>query len=265
MPIHILERRAPVQEAPPQRSRMILHCGASEFTRKDVFSVPTPKPTESWFPLPHKTLVEEVEFHLSAGGFLVSRQTHALSHDGARYFGVFELKGKSKTGDYNWVVGLRNSHDKMFPAGLVAGTHTFVCDNLAFSGEVKLSRKHTRFALRDLRQMTARAVGKLGSMFQRADERIARYKALRIDNTEAHDLVVRAVDCRAITTTELPDVLGHWRNPPHEEFAPRTAWSLFNAFTEIHKHINPNTALVRGEALHGLFDQQMGLPLNQLT
>lgn len=46
------------------------------------------------------------------------------------------------------LVGLPNSHDQSYPAGLVAGTSVLVCDNRAFAGEVKISRKHTRFALR---------------------------------------------------------------------------------------------------------------------
>jgi len=37
------------------------------------------------------------------------------------------------------------------------------------------------------------------------------------------------------------------------------AWSLFNAFTEVYKAINPDTALRRGEALHGLFDAETGV------
>jgi hypothetical protein len=265
MPIDILEPRAPRDTAPPQRRSLLLHCGAREISRQDVFGVPTPRPTSSWFPIPHRTLIEEVEHHLDGGGFEVTRQTYALSHEGARFFGVFELRGRSADRDYSWVVGLRNSHDKVFPAGLAAGTVVTVCDNLCFSGEVKISRKHTRFALRDLRMMTSRAVGRLGSLFQHADERITRYKALALRDQEAHDLVVRAVDCRAITTTDIPDVLTHWRTPPHEEFLPRTGWSLFNAFTEVHKNVNPHTALQRGEALHGLFDQRVGLPLVQLN
>lgn len=32
-----------------------------------------------------------------------------------------------------------------------------------------------------------------------------------------------------------PKVLAAWRRPPHEEFTPRTAWSLVNAFTEVAK------------------------------
>ncbi|MCX6970565.1 MAG: hypothetical protein NTV93_10490 [Verrucomicrobia bacterium] len=44
-----------------------------------------------------------------------------------------------------------------------------------------------------------------------------------------------------------------------KEFRPRTAWSLFNAFTEAFKEINPHTAIARGEALHGLFDGAVAL------
>jgi hypothetical protein len=56
--------------------------------------------------------------------------------------------------------GLRNSHDKTVTAGLAAGTSVFTYDNLAFSGEVKIIRNYTRFAYRDLRNLTARAVGR---------------------------------------------------------------------------------------------------------
>jgi hypothetical protein len=41
------------------------------------------------------------------------------------------------------VVGIRNSHDKAFAAGIIAGAQVLVCDNLCFSGEILLARKHT--------------------------------------------------------------------------------------------------------------------------
>jgi hypothetical protein len=53
---------------------------------------------------------------------------------------------------------------------------------------------------------------------------------------------------------QFPEVLAHWRKPQHEEFRPRNGWSLFNAFTEAYKEINPHTAIARCQALHGLFD-----------
>ena len=125
--------------------------------------------------------------------------------------------------------------------------------------EVKISRKHTRFAVRDLKHLTSRAVGQLGDKFHQLDCRIDAYRHRQVSDRQAHDTVVRALDCRAIVTSQIPNVLEEWRNPSHEAFAPRNAWSLFNAFTEVAKGINPNTMVNRTQALHGLFDGLVGL------
>jgi hypothetical protein len=158
-------------------------------------------------------------------------------------------------------VGLRNSHDKTFPAGIVAGTRVFVCDNLSFSGLIQIRRKHTRFAVRDLRQLTARAVGQLGERLVGMEARITAYRNLRLTDSRAHDLVIRATDCRAITPSQIPEVLAQWRKPEHEEFCGRNGWSLWNACTEAFKSVNPHTAIARCEALHGLFDGAAGVAL----
>jgi hypothetical protein len=243
--------------APPG---LLLHCGAEIASRQDISDVQTPGPTETWFPLPHLDLIQEIEGLLDGAGFVVEAAAHSLSHHGARYFGVIQvgLPGDHER-DYSWIVGLRNSHDKSYPAGLVAGTRVLVCDNLAFGGEVKLSRKHTRFATRDLKHLAARAVGQLGDRFHEFDRRIDAYRARSVSDSAAHDLIVRAIDCRAITATQLPKVVEEWRKPRFPDFEPRTAWSLFNAFTEIHKRTNPHTAVARTQALHGLFDSLAGL------
>ena len=124
---------------------------------------------------------------------------------------------------------------------------------------MRISRKHTKFAARDLRHLTARAVGQLGDHFHRIDERIAAYRGRRITNPQAHDLVIKATDCQAITPSQIPAVLQEWRKPSHDDFLPRNAWSLFNAATEAMKGINPNTIVNRTQALHGLFDGLVGL------
>lgn len=250
-------------EAPQRRAAtrgLLLHCGAETVNRADVFETSTPAATDTWYPLPHRDLVTEVEGQLEAAGFTLEAESHALSHAGARYFGVFEVSFPDRPEqDHGWIVGIRNSHDKTYPAGLVAGSHVLCCDNLAFSGEVRISRKHTKFAVRDLRHLTSRAVGQLGDRFRKLDERILAYRERPLTNPKAHDLIIKAIDCRAITTTQVPQVLQEWRKPSHDEFRPRNAWSLFNAFTEAHKGINPQTIIARGQALHGLFDGLVGI------
>ncbi|BCU77569.1 DUF932 domain-containing protein [Luteolibacter sp. LG18] len=246
--------------APAPVPGLLLHRGGVTATRDDVFTVETPPPTDTWYPLSHRSLVQEIQSGLVGCGFRVEGESHALSHEGARYFGVFAISLPSRPENgVGWVVGVRNSHDKQYPAGLVVGTTITVCDNLCFSGEVRLSRKHTRHAARDLSYLMSRAIGELGGKLRKLDDRIAAYREHALEDREVHDLIVRSIDNRVITPTQVPDVLHEWRQPRHEEFQPRTLWSLWNAYTEVFKGGNPHIAVRRGQALHGLCEGVLGL------
>ncbi len=186
-------------------------------------------------------------------------ESHALTKDGNRYFGLMQLVNGHTDADYGLVVGLRNSHDKSFPAGLVVGSSVFVCDNLSFSGEIKLARKHTVQIERDLPMLIDQAVGQLADHRQVQSQRFLSYKQFEITDTQAHDLIIKAYDSRILPVTSLPEVLKEWREPSHPEFKEgKTLWRLFNAFTEIYKG-NINELPRRTQALHGICDTASGL------
>ena len=256
----LLDIPAPAMPPRPIRSpNLMLHCGANAVDMEQVASVPTPAPTDSWNPIPHAHLIQIVQKTLNTSNLLVGKQAHSLTHDGMRYFGLMEVHDRSvETRDYCLVLGLRNSHDKTFPAGIVAGASVFVCDNLSFSGEVKCTRKHTRFINRDLPQIVERAIGRLIGKWHDQNERISAYKGSELKEHEAHDLVIRATDVGVCPNRLIPTVLNKWRQPCYEDFAPRNVWSLFNAFTEALKG-NLGELPKRTEALHGLLDMHVGL------
>jgi hypothetical protein len=53
----------------------------------------------------------------------------------------------------------------------------------------------------------------------------------------------------------LPSVVEAWHTPPFPEFEPRTAWSLFNAFTcRGAANKGAGAAIQRGHRLHALMD-----------
>jgi hypothetical protein len=241
---------------------LILHCGAQRAEFDEVRRVATPRPTQSWQPIPHDQLITTVQQTLARSRLHLGLQAHSLTHDGQRYFGLMEIRSHKTSEDYCWVLGLRNSHDKTFPAGIVAGASVMCCDNLSFSGEVKFARKHTRFIVRDLPQITERAIGQLMAKWHDQDKRIAAYKQLEITDTAAHDLVIRATDVGVCSNRLIPSVLHEWREPRHEVFQSRNVWSLFNAFTESLKDCNLAELPKRTEALHGLLDTHVGLGLN---
>jgi len=250
----------------PQRRRpnLLLHCGARAVEREQVMDIPTPWPTDTWMPIAHIALVAHVEQTLRTNGLVVGNQAHSLSHDGTRYFGLMEIQRSESDQDYCWVLGLRNSHDKTFPAGITAGAQVFVCDNLSFSGEVKLARKHTRFITRDLPRLVQSAVGKLMDRWHHQDDRLANYKLAELDDRTAHDLVIRSCDVGVVPNRTIPEVLREWRQPQHDDFEPRNVWSLFNAFTEALKG-NLIELPRRTEALHGLLDNHVDLTAQLLN
>lgn len=238
---------------------LLLHCGAHNVRREQVFEVSTPESTETWTPIPHGQLIQTVETTLHASNLTIGGVAHSLTHDGARYFGLMEITSEVDAEDYCWVLGLRNSHDKTFPAGITAGAQVFVCDNLSFSGEVKLARRHTRFIGRDMPLLVECAIGRLLGAWHEQGIRFEAYKGHQIEDRAAHDLIIRAVDVGICSNRLIPDVLSAWRQPAHPAFEPRTIWSMFNSFTEALKQGSLAELPKRTEALHGLLDGHVGL------
>jgi hypothetical protein len=241
------------------KANLVLHCGAARSDREQVITSATPARTETWVPIAHGRLLEQVQTCLTGAGLHVVSEAHGLTRDAQRYFGLLQVANGTNPEDFGLVVGVRNSHDKSFPASLVLGASVFVCDNLSFSGEVKLARKHTAHIERDLPQLVGRAIGMLTALRRTQEERFAAYRRSELTDHQAHDLVIRALDAQVVPVTRLPEVLAEWRHPRHAEFRDgSTAWRLFNAFTEVLKG-QLDKLPRRTQALHGLLDGACGL------
>lgn len=245
------------------RANLCLHTGARRVDRDQLAQAYTPLRTATWVPIPHDRLLRNVVYSLERSHMNIVAESHGLTPDGNRYFGLLQVAGDggdNGTGipgnpsDFGLVVGLRNSHDKRFPAGLVVGASVFVCDNLSFSGDIRLARKHTAHVERDLPELVDVAIGRLGSLRLKQEQRFLAYKGREISDAHAHDLIIRAMDAHVVPVTKLPEVIKEWREPRHPEFCEgRTAWRLFNAFTEALKG-NLGELPRRSLAIHGLID-----------
>jgi hypothetical protein len=232
---------------------LVVHRGGWSATLVDLASVPVPDPTESYHPVPYDRFVEEVQLHMPRFGLKIQSSAFALGREGRQMFGVLTCTNGKAAGDYALAIGLRNSYDRSLSVGMVAGTRVFCCDNLAFSGEVKMQRKHTANVFRDLPDLIYRMLSQVSGMRERIAGEVQVMKSHELGAAEADHLIVEAIRRRVLPASWLPKVLSLWEEPKHEEFQPRTAWSLFNAFTEVQKRLAPRAQMEGGLRLAEIF------------
>lgn len=211
-------------------SELCLHAGGRKVDRAALDNVKVPPATDTWFPIGHGAVFDCVTHTLTQAGFKMAKYELALSRNDARMFGTITLDAPLAPG-IHLVIGMRNSMDKSFPLGFCGGSRVFICDNLAFSAEIEVARKHTKFGQDRYVEAVARAVKRLTQFQQNESERIRLLQKTAMTDEKASHVILQAFQKDIISTRQLPGVIKEWQQPSFEEFSDRCAWSLMNAFT----------------------------------
>lgn len=215
-------------------SELVLHRGAREASWDEVRAVEAPPPTATWHPVRHGVVLDAVSDTLASSGFSIEHSWLSLSQDSARMFAVLHLATALAEGVY-LSVGVRNSQDKSFPLGLVAGSRCFVCDNLSFSSEIVVTKRHTLNGERRYREAIVDSMSQLQQFSKVEMNRISQLREHELTPAKGDSVMLRAFESGIVGARILPRLITEYRNPPYEEFKPRTAWSLLNAFTSVVK------------------------------
>jgi hypothetical protein len=235
---------------------MALIIAKNKVNFEQLIGVETPEKSDTHTPIPHDLLVTLTRKAIENAGLTVLEEEHALHRGGLRYFGGFALTGKGISGDDRQVVlGLRNSHDKAFAAAVCIGTKMLVCENLCFSADVKLARRHTLNIIADLPRVLAEAVARVVSHWNDMEKRIVAYQQTSIDEAQVAELVVKLADCKAIPAREIYNVVTEWRKPRHDEFSGSHLWNLYNAVTENLKGGDLSKLPFRTMTMQSIFDK----------
>jgi hypothetical protein len=168
----------------------------------------------------------------------VVRDEFAVSKDGMKMFGVLDLD----TGMHGcrFSIGIRNAHDKSMRLALTVGYRVFVCENMAFSGDFEpvLAKHSKHFSLQNALSI---GVDQMQRNFDGMRKQVGAWK-----DTQLTDVQVKLIIYRAFVESDLevPKHLARpvhdlYFSPQHEEFQPRTLWSLSNAFTSAFKELEP--------------------------
>jgi len=221
-----------------EQSQLLTHYGSSKITREELKVIPTPPGSTTHQPLPHSEIVGALVETLSFRQISVVREEYAVSGDGMKMFGVLDLE--TTFNGCRFAVGVRNSNDKSMRLGLTVGYRVLVCDNMAFHGDfTPVLAKHTKHL--SLVDVLAVGVDRMQRNFEPMKKQVEAWKATRITDESAKLAIYRAfvegeLDVPKHLARRVHDL---YFNPQVEEFAPRTTWSLSNAFTSAFKELDP--------------------------
>jgi hypothetical protein len=207
-------------------------------SREQLALVPTPLGTATHRPVPHIEVVNALIETLGFRHVSVVKEEYAVDKTGNKMFGVMELDQGMEGARF--ALGVRNSHDKTFRLAITVGYRVFVCENLAFQGDFSpvLAKHSKHFSLQNALSI---GVDNMQRNFKPMVEAVERWRSMQIT-----DVVARLTIYRAFIEAEL-EVPRHldrrvhdlYFNPQHEDFRPRTMWSLSNAFTSALKDLEP--------------------------
>jgi Domain of unknown function (DUF932) len=207
-------------------------------TREQLALVPTPPGSATHKPIPHAEVVNALIETLGLRKIGITAEEYAVSRDGMNMFGVMEIDQGMEGARF--ALGIRNSNSKMFRLSVTVGYRVFVCSNLAFSGDFEpVLAKHTKnFSIN-----AALSIGVDDMMrnFKPMVESVERWRGSQLSDVSAKMIIYRAFVEGELEAPRHLDRKVHdlYFDPRHEEFRPRTMWSLSNAFTSAFKDLEP--------------------------
>ncbi len=220
------------------QATLVSHCGTTKVSRDELRLIPAPDGTSTFKPIPHHEVVDALVEALSFRYIGVVRDEYAVSPDGMKMFGVLDLE--TSFDGCRFAIGIRNANDKSMRLGLTSGLRVFVCDNLSFQGEfTPVLAKHSKnFSIVD---SLAIGVDRIQRNFEPLRQQVEGWRSQQITDEHAKLIIYRAFieGNLSVPRSLARDVHRNYFEPTHADFAPRTIWSLSNAFTSALKSLEP--------------------------
>ena len=223
---------------------LMLHAGARAITREQLAELPAPEVLGSRHnPLPFITDVELVTKELARYDLIPTEEAFGVLYKDskpARLFGVMELATERQ--EHALVVGLRGSYDQSISRGLAVGSRVFVCDNLAFSGEVTYMTRQTTNVGTRLPKLIAEAASRVPTLGRQQQLRFNKYRGRAIGKRLGDAYLIELLRLAVLNTQTLGRAVAEWDEPSHPEHAEDgyTLWRLHNAVTEALKAKDPD-------------------------
>lgn len=249
-------------------------------TREQAFVTDLiPNATKSYQPMSNQELVMMINEVADLYGMELSNEQLGMDLKGMRFFGVYTVEGLDFFGGrIKLMIGFCNSYNKSMSGRMCIGGEVLVCSNRAFyaytddvTGIMGMAaHDHRRNIHENLFNRMKQAFDGIGQFRKYQETFYHRLSTTRITQEEAYHFIIKAAQNNVLNKTKILTVAEEWdwqeKGPQNEieeqekfwhfDFRDRTAFSLFNAFTEVSKDslaINPVATNIKTMGLTEFF------------
>src|SRR5271156_1267243 len=234
------------------------HKNTEIVTRETLRALPAVIGTDSFKPVAHIELVETFEREFNRRDIQIVRDQFAMSKNGMRLFGTFDLTLNGVNG-MAAALGFRTANNRTMALQGIAGMRVFVCDNMAFSGEtIVLRRRHTSGL--NLLDEIVDALDQYEIHYRKLKAEIGDLRNYAMDNVAAKVLMHDIFAKQLMPVRLFPEVSNVYftqyltnEEPKYAAFRERTAWNLLNAFTEVAKDMPLTTRIDATQEIGAIF------------
>tara|TARA_B110000444_G_scaffold197342_1_gene188180 strand:+ start:15022 stop:15813 length:792 start_codon:yes stop_codon:yes gene_type:complete len=241
-----------------ENSQLSLHTGGQAVTYDQLSLFKPPEPTKTYAPMSHQELIQLVmsKAEDSLTGYKLKDQSIGVApksgeNIGDKMFGVLTYEHPDHP-ELGLSIGFRNSYDQSLAVGVCMGAQVFVCDNLCFSGEIRVTRKHTGDVRTDVENLLESAIYQAPSKHIQIANDMEFMKSVEITDDEAWAILGMGYGREILKPRQLLVARNSWVKPPQDDFSDRTLWSLYNAFTEALKSSTARDVMENHVASHEL-------------
>jgi hypothetical protein len=211
--------------------------GTQRVTRAELSIIATPPATDTFKPISHATLIDEVERSLSFRHISITRGDFAVSQDGMKLFALLVLNADHE--GISFAIGLRNANDRSMRVGMVAGYSVHVCSNMMFKGDFNpmLSKHSKNF---DLIESVSTGIDRVQRQWEPLKRAIEFKRNTLLEEVQAQSMVYRAFMTQKFPVKLMRTVHQEFFiKPTYPDFTQQTVFSLENAFTTAFKELKP--------------------------
>lgn len=221
---------------------MMTVMGENKKTQKEVREVELVRPAHAkgyWQGISHADLLDTVFNEVRRRKWKMGQDLYTMNADGTDLAAAFNIEIptlKAPQGQ-TFSMGLLTSNARRKKLKIVVGSVVKVCHNGMVTGEIALARKHTKnLSLKDEIEEALNTYIMKAMMLK---DTVSEMQRIHLGDGSKDTLLMQAGRLKVMPWSRVGMVDEEYRHPKHEEFKPRTVWSLFNAFTEVVKQNPP--------------------------